>query len=455
MDRRFLQPVGTASGTKATPPYANFFMGPHEEAIQEPFIWVMPSGRDSLDVRFPIFLGTTKQLQSMKDFMSNLHPTIKFTFKHSTKEISFQDMKIHITADCKLSTIIYRKPTDCATILHFHSNQSLKCKESIVFSQGLRHNLLIADDALLQKELSSLAVSLLAAQYPLEIITCKISKALLHSCDNLLYGSPKAASPKTVLLIVLRYSPERRYFSQLVRNRWHIIEDDPLLQNVWSSHPITAYHRNESLKDKEFYPSKPHLSMGTHLFMLVTLYATWVAPPTSRPPLHYQCHVVHCLLYHIPPTFFCPSYQAYQTIWFDTHTNTYTKRDILNMSCFFTQGALNEPNHVSNNQLLHYSKKRHPDTLYGASTPPFKYLSPCNILPFATTPAALHYFNIHNIHWLFSPQHSRWPYSLYFNSFPHLTIPNDYPSFPFFQPFSPIPYPITFTSNKILFSRTN
>ena len=52
----------------------------------------------------------------------------------------------------------------CAALLHFHSNHSLKCKERIVFSQALIYNLLIADDALLQKELDSLTVSLLARQ---------------------------------------------------------------------------------------------------------------------------------------------------------------------------------------------------------------------------------------------------------------------------------------------------
>ena len=82
---------------------------------------------------------------------------------------------------------------------------------SIVFSQALRYNLLIADDTLLQKEHDSLAVSLLARQYLLENITCNISKALHHSCNTLLHSSPKAASPKTVLPIVTPYSPEGRH----------------------------------------------------------------------------------------------------------------------------------------------------------------------------------------------------------------------------------------------------
>ena len=128
-------------------------------------------------------------------------------------------MKILKGTDHKLSITLYRKPTDCATLLHFHSNDSLKCKESIVFSQALRYNLLIADDALLQKELDSLAVSLLARQYSLKIITRNISKAFLYSRDTLFYRSPKATRPKTVLPIVTSYSPEGRHCSQSVRNR--------------------------------------------------------------------------------------------------------------------------------------------------------------------------------------------------------------------------------------------
>ena len=58
-------------------------------------------------------------------------------------------MKIQIGVDWKLSTILYRKSNDCAVLLHSHSNHSLKCKESIIFSQALRYNLLIADDHLL------------------------------------------------------------------------------------------------------------------------------------------------------------------------------------------------------------------------------------------------------------------------------------------------------------------
>ena len=50
-----------------------------------------------------------------------------------------------------LSTTLYRKPADCAALLHFYSNHSLKYKESIAFLQALRYNLL---DLMLLQHLS-------------------------------------------------------------------------------------------------------------------------------------------------------------------------------------------------------------------------------------------------------------------------------------------------------------
>ena len=111
-------------------------------------------------------------------------------------------MTVLIRADRKLSTTLYRKPTDCATLLHFHSKHLLKCKESIVFSQALRHNLLIVDDNSLQEELDFLVISFLARKYPLDVIAFNISKALLLSRETLVHETTKASGPIALLPIV-------------------------------------------------------------------------------------------------------------------------------------------------------------------------------------------------------------------------------------------------------------
>ena len=148
-----------------------------------------------------------------------------------------------------MKRLAYGGAADRAALLHFHSNHSLKCKESIVFSQALRYNFLIADDNILQKEPDSLTTSPLARKYPLEVITRNISKALLHSRDTLLYKTPKASSSISALPVVTPYSSEGRQFSKSVRDHWHIIENDPELNSIWPNPPTTAYHKTESLRD--------------------------------------------------------------------------------------------------------------------------------------------------------------------------------------------------------------
>ena len=125
---------------------------------------------------------------------------------------------IHTEAVCKLFTALYRKASDCAALLHFHSSYSLKFKEAIVFfPQVLGYNLLIADDTLLQKELDSLTLSLFFRQYTLEIITYNTSKALLYSSDTLPDEPPRPSGPRSVFPIVTAYSMKDRCFSQPVR----------------------------------------------------------------------------------------------------------------------------------------------------------------------------------------------------------------------------------------------
>ena len=104
---------------------------------RETFILVVFFQKRFIHNIFLIFLDTTNQHQLLKDFMNNIQHTIKFTFEHSTQELSAT--KIQIRADHKLSTTHYRKPKDCAAILQLHSNRSLKCKKSIIYLLALRY----------------------------------------------------------------------------------------------------------------------------------------------------------------------------------------------------------------------------------------------------------------------------------------------------------------------------
>ena len=80
-------------------------------------------------------------------------------------------------------------------------------------------------------------------------MTHNIFKVLLYPHDTLLHESTKASGPRTAISIITPYSIEGKSFSQSVRDQWHIIENDPQLHSIWPNHPVTTYHKTESIKD--------------------------------------------------------------------------------------------------------------------------------------------------------------------------------------------------------------
>ena len=87
LGRHFLNLVGTAMGAKTALPRANLFMDHETKTILKVFLWTIFFRKRFMGNIFLIFLGPTNQLQSIRDFMSHLYPTIKFTIEHFIQEI--------------------------------------------------------------------------------------------------------------------------------------------------------------------------------------------------------------------------------------------------------------------------------------------------------------------------------------------------------------------------------
>ena len=189
-DQHFIQNTGTSMGGRYAPPYANIFMGKIEDIIHQEWSHHIYIWKRFIDDIFFIFTGTMTELTRLIFFMNNIHDTIKFTFEHSTNTINFLDITINIKND-KIMTTIHRKPTDKMLLLHFQSNHSLHTKESIIYSQALRYNLIINTDTQLQTELYNLTRTLLARKYPLHIINRNILKTLKFSRHDLLHKTKK------------------------------------------------------------------------------------------------------------------------------------------------------------------------------------------------------------------------------------------------------------------------
>ena len=160
------------------PLYANLFMGKEERTIILTFLHLIHFGKRLVDDIFFIFLGYHSQLNSWMALMNTTSPTIKYTFTYSEQTVTFLDVQIYLSETRKLKTKLYRKPTDCMTLLHFHSHYLLSCKEGVIYSQALQYNMIISEDHTLQEELNNLTRILLARAYLLHLIIKSIKKSL-------------------------------------------------------------------------------------------------------------------------------------------------------------------------------------------------------------------------------------------------------------------------------------
>ena len=164
------QILGTFMRTRMAFPYANLFMGKEERTIILTFLHLIYFWKRFIDDIF-IFLGSHIQLKSLVTFMNTISPTIKYTFTCSEQTVSFLDVQIYLSESRKLKTKLYKKLSDCMTLLHFHFHHPLSCKEGIIYSQTLRYNMIISEDHILQEELNNLTRILLARTYQLHLIT--------------------------------------------------------------------------------------------------------------------------------------------------------------------------------------------------------------------------------------------------------------------------------------------
>ena len=175
METHTHQILGTSMGTRMAPSYANIFMDKEERTIFLTFLYLIYFWKRFIENNFFIFLGSLSQLKSLITFMNTISPTIKYTFIYSEQTVSFLDVQIYLSESRKLKT---KNPTNCMTLLHFHSHHPLSCKEGIIYSQALRYNMIISEDYILQEELNNLTRILLARAYHLHLIIKNIKKPL-------------------------------------------------------------------------------------------------------------------------------------------------------------------------------------------------------------------------------------------------------------------------------------
>lgn len=98
-----------------------------------------------IDDVFMIWNHGMDHLHVFLDFISNQHPTIKFTHEFSPTKVYFLDVTVMLDENRLLHTDLYSKPTDSHQYLHHTSCHLGHIKKSIAFSQAIRIKRICSD----------------------------------------------------------------------------------------------------------------------------------------------------------------------------------------------------------------------------------------------------------------------------------------------------------------------
>ena len=244
----YLQTKGCAMGTKCAPTYANIFMGKFEETH------IYPRINDKtriylryIDDLFFIWKGTEQELREFFNEMNTIHPTIKFDYEFSKKEIHFLDLMIFKDATGNLATKVYTKPTDCQAYLHKTSAHPNHVKTSIPYGQALRLRRICSNLDDFDLASTKLQKRLENRGYETEEITQQISEARTRNRDDLL--KYKIKDPSMRIPYVLTYNQTLPNAKEAINKNWNILQINTKLKDTFKEKPIIAYRRNKNLGD--------------------------------------------------------------------------------------------------------------------------------------------------------------------------------------------------------------
>ena len=266
----FNQISGVAMGTKMGPSYACLFMGHLEHLMFSSFQGPIPQFyRRYIDDGFGFTDMPVEDLSAFISFVSNFHPSIKFTSIVSASSVSFLDISVSI-GPVSLSTSVYYKPTDSHSFLLYSSSHPRSCRDSLPFSQLLRLRRLCQEDSDFLQHAHDMLDFFRRRAYPEDVLLSALGRVLPISRDEALSRTPRPPSSRPKL--ILTFHPHNIPALKILLRHFSILASDPLTKEAFPEPPLVAFRRDRNLRDT-----------------LVHSHLRPAGPPSGTSPCHRPC----------------------------------------------------------------------------------------------------------------------------------------------------------------------
>ena len=249
--KNYLQIHGTAMGTKMAVAFANIFMANIETQILsknviKPTVW-----KRYIDDIFSLWDISKPDIEQFIEQANSHHPTIKFTAEISDIETTFLDTVIYKGERFKGQSILdiktHFKPTETFQYTHFTSCHPPSVKIGFVKGEALRILRTNSSKATFEENISKFKKRLLARGYPNNLIEKILSETKFTGRVSALKQDKQ--TQKEILPFVTQYQPSVPNIKQAFIKKWHLIQNQPLLRQIFKEPPIISFKKGKSLKD--------------------------------------------------------------------------------------------------------------------------------------------------------------------------------------------------------------
>ena len=258
----YLQKVGCMMGSSFSVEFACLYVAYNELLIRRAYTGRIPELlKRYIDDIFGATTMSREDLLKFIEFVDNFNPALRYTFQVGSS-VEMLDARLSIEERAIDSTIYY-KPTASHSYLNWNSDHPPKCARSIPKSQFIRVKMICRKPRVFREESERMVGFFKKRDYPENIIREALTQ--VNTMDRATLIREKQKEQKTTRITMpLTYSKHSTAVARIVHRHYHLLQEDPDLQDLFDEPPLIAYRKGRSLRDELVHSRERDQTVGTY-----------------------------------------------------------------------------------------------------------------------------------------------------------------------------------------------
>ncbi|XP_067049954.1 uncharacterized protein [Acropora muricata] len=231
--------------------FANISMASIEKeilrrSVNKPLTW-----KRFIDDVFCLWDTSKGEIEHFFEQANSYHPAIKFTAEVSQLETTFLDTTVYKGERFEKESILdvrtHYKPTETFQYTNYNSCHPAGVKKGFVKGEALRLLRTNSSKVMFEENIKNFRTRLTSRGYPNNLVDKIISEVKFAERKNALTQTQKAH--KRILPFVTQFHPSLPCLKNILMEKWHLIQNQPLLREIYKDPPLISYRKGKSLKD--------------------------------------------------------------------------------------------------------------------------------------------------------------------------------------------------------------